>query len=167
MDTFHLKKYESRSVKNIVKIAKLLPVKDIDYEMLQTEWCLIQCDKDIKFPSSSDAHERIDSFWSRIFSLHTMSEAKYPYTTKVVKAILSLVHESAGVERGFSESGNLLTSSRSNMDERTFNAQCAILDGLKMYDNKSYKAPITSELLRLTQNAHRSYQIYLKDQKTE
>ena len=51
------------------------------------------------------------------------------------------------------------------MDERTFNAQCAILDGLKMYDNKSYKVPITSELLRLAQNAHRSYQIYLEYQK--
>ena len=135
--------------------------------MLQTEWCLIQCNKDKKFPSSSDAHERIDSFWSRIFSLHTMSEVKYPYTTKVIKAILSLVHGSAGVERGFSESGNLLTSNRSNMDERTFNAQCAILDGLKMYDNKSYKVPITSELLRFAQNAHRSYQIYLEDPERE
>ena len=66
-----------------------------------------------------------------------MSEAKYPYTTKVAKAILSSVHGSAGVERGFSESRNVLTSNRSNMDERRFNAQCEILDGLKMYDNKS------------------------------
>ena len=94
-----------------------------------------------------------------------MFEAKYPYTTKVAKAILSLVHGSTGVKRGFSESGNLLTSNRSNIDERWFNAQCAILDGLKMYDNKSYKVPNTSKLLRLAQDAHRSYQIYLEDQK--
>ena len=53
------------------------------------------------------------------------------------------------------------------MDERRFNAQCAILDGLKMYDNKSYKVPTTSKLLRLAQDAHRSYQIYLEDQKRE
>ena len=86
-----------------------------------------------------------------------MSEAKYPYTTKVAKAILSLVHGSTG----------LLTSNRSNMDERRFNAQCAILDGLKIYDNESYKVPTTSKLLRLAQDAHRSYQIYLEDQKRE
>ena len=94
-----------------------------------------------------------------------MSEAKYPHTTKVTKAISSLIHGSAGVERGFSESGNLLTSNRSNMDERRFNAQCAILDGLKMYDNKLYKVPTASKLLRLAQNAHCFYQIYLEDQK--
>ena len=88
-----------------------------------------------------------------------MSETKYPYTTKVAKAILSLIHGSTGVERGFSESKNLLTSNRSNIDERRFNAQCAILDGLKMYDNESYKVPTTSKLLRLVKNAHRSYQI--------
>ena len=96
-----------------------------------------------------------------------MSEAKYPYTTKVAKVILSLVHVSTGVKRGFSELGNLLTSNRSNMDERRFNAQCAILGGLKMYDNKSYKVPTTSKLLRLAQDAHRSYQIYLENQKRE
>ena len=53
------------------------------------------------------------------------------------------------------------------MDERRLNAQCAILDGLKMYDNKSYKVPTTSKLLRLAQDAHRSYRIYLEDQKRE
>ena len=53
------------------------------------------------------------------------------------------------------------------MDERRFNTQCAILDGLKMYDNKSYKVPTTSKLLRLAQNAHCFYQIYLEDQKRE
>ena len=46
-------------------------------------------------------------------------------------------------------------------------AQCAILDGLKMYDNESYKVPTTSKLLRLAQNAHRSYKIYLEDEKRE
>ena len=96
-----------------------------------------------------------------------MSEGKYPYTTKVAKAILSLVHGSTGVKRGFFESGNLLTSNRLKMDERRFNAQCAIIGGLKMYDYKSYKVPSTSKLLRLAQNAHRSNQIYLEDQKRE
>ena len=33
-----------------------------------------------------------------------------------------------------------------------------LLDGLKMYNNKSYKVPNTSKLLRLAQNAHYYYQ---------
>lgn len=156
---------DDASVGSIVKISKLLPIKSIDENTLSVEWRLIQLDEDIVFPSPENNYQRIDTFWSKIFLLCNGSKLRYPVTTVTVKAVLSLVHGSAGVERGFSVSANILSDDRANMAERTLNSQLSISDGLKTFENKIHEVPITSELIKLARNAHRSYQLYLEEER--
>ena len=158
---------DPKSIKMIVEIAKLLPIDDVDHDTLVTEWRLLQIDEEIQFTEHKKGtkYERIDSIWGKIFSLHNSSGPRYPVITIIVKAILSLVHGNADVERGFSDSGNLLTENKAMMKERTLNAQLNILEGVRKYDSLAHKVPITGELLKLAKNAHRSYQMYRDEQR--
>lgn len=109
--------------------------------------------------------QRIDDFWFQIFSLKTPPDFRYPFITKVVKAALSLTHGSAAVERGFSESGNILTDDRANLSEKTLNAILSVRNGLKYDVMEAYKVPITGELMNLARKAHREYQLYKEEEK--
>lgn len=120
------------SVNSIVTIANLLPLKNIDVDILSHEWNLLQIDSDISFVLKEN--ERIDEYWNAIFLLKNRSNLRYPVTTHVVKAALSLTHGSADVERGFSESGRILTEDKTNMNENTLNARFSI-DGLKRFNS--------------------------------
>lgn len=54
---------------SIVKIAKLLPIKNVDEDKLSVEWRLVQIDAEIIFPTPKSEYERIDVFWNKIFLL--------------------------------------------------------------------------------------------------
>lgn len=85
------------SVNSIVKIANLLPLTDIDVDVLSHEWKLLQIDLEVSFILKTK--ERIDEYWNVIFSLKTQSNLRYPVMAHVVKAALSLTHGSADIER--------------------------------------------------------------------
>ena len=51
------------------------------------------------------------------------------------------------------------------MNLRMLDAKIIIADAIKRYDSLTYKVPITGELIKLGNNAYRSYQIYLDEQK--
>lgn len=69
------------------------------------------------------------------------------------------------MERGFSESGLLLSEDKSMTSERTLNAKLIISDAMKKYDHLTHKVPITQELIAMGQGAHRSYKNYLENQR--
>lgn len=151
------------SLDDIVQIANLLPLTDIDIDCLSHEWRLLQLDSDVAFVLAEN--QRIDEYWAIIFSLRNQPNQRYSNVTRVVKAALSLTHGSADVERGFSESGRVLTDDRANMDLQTLNARLTVRDGLKMFDYKPHRISITPELLKLARTAHRSHQAYLEEKK--
>ena len=113
----------------ISKIAKLLPLYDLDVDILSCEWRLLQFDETIRFPLHKD--ERIDSYWNNIFTLQDQANPRYRLLKRVVQNALSLSHGNADVERRFSKSSQLLTEDKSSMTERTLNAKLAITDTLK------------------------------------
>ena len=80
----------------------MLPLTDIDRDIFSSEWQLLQIDTDVSFVLKEN--QRIDEYWSIIFSLRNPPSLRYPVISRVVKAALSLTHGSADVERGFSES---------------------------------------------------------------
>lgn len=83
------------STKQISKLARVLPL-DIDIDLLQDEWKFLQEEKD------KVINVRIDKYWSQFFDLKTvLGEFKYPTVTRVIKAVLSLSHGNAEVDRGF------------------------------------------------------------------
>ena len=149
----------------VAEIANLIPLNDIDLDLLKQEWQLLQIDPDISFVQKKG--QRIDEYWSSIFALTNPSSFRYPLITRVVKAALSLPHGSADVERGFSDSAKILTKDRANMDEKTLNATLLVRDSLKKYDLKAHKVPITAELLRLVKNSYRKFSLYNEEKKRE
>lgn len=153
----------SDSLRYIVHIAKALPLDGIDYNDLHSEWRMLQLDDDICFNLSEN--ERIDKYWVKIFKLKELNDSRYPNVSRVVKAILSLPHGSADVERGFSLSSLHLTEDRTRMSERKLNARITISDAMKKYNNRADLVPMTKDLINYGQNAHRSYKNYLEEQK--
>ncbi|KAJ8684032.1 hypothetical protein QAD02_019824 [Eretmocerus hayati] len=148
---------------SIITLAKSLPLYNVDLEILSIEWRLLQFDTDISFHLRRK--ERIDTYWNKIFELRTGETPRYTNTTRVIKAALSLVHGSADVERGFSKSGNILSSDKTRMTLRTLNAKISVSEGLKDYDCKVWEVPMTAELTKLGRQANASYTAYLAEEK--
>ena len=124
----------SGSVGYIIKISKLLPLTNIDTNKLEYEWRLLQQDHNLTF--RLDQNQRIDSYWSNIFKIKSdvnHENPKYQEIKRVVQNALALTHGNADVERGFSESGNILTSEKSRMSEKMLNSKLHINNGLKKY----------------------------------
>lgn len=157
----------SDSAQNIIDIAKELPFKNIDYNVMNIEWKLLQMDEDVQFnlKKIGQKYERIDTYWVRIFNLQTPSGPRYPLIAQVVKAALSLPHGNGEVERGFSESSLQMTDDKSNMGERMLNAKLTISDAIKKYENLIYKIPVTKDMIKFGRSAYRSYQNYLDERK--
>lgn len=149
----------------ILKIADLLPLT-IDKEKLECEWKLLTQDEKIVFRLQTK--ERIDTYWNNIFQIQSNVDNTIPMyaeVKRVVQNALALTHGNSDVERGFSTSGDILTSERNRMCEKMLNAQLHINEGLKKYDYMVYKVPITPELLKLSRGAHASYLLYIEAEK--
>lgn len=101
----------------------------------------------------------MDSIFNLKFS-NRANAPKYSTVTKLIKAVLALSHGSSDVERGFSRSKRILTGETTSMKVRTPNAKLFVVNGLKRYNNKPYKIPITTELINSAKVAHKRSQIF-------
>ncbi|CAI6374105.1 unnamed protein product [Macrosiphum euphorbiae] len=154
---------EEKSIRSIIKVARLLPLK-ISETALSDEWLLLQLDSNLITTSNNSS--RIDCYWNNIFNIkNAINECKYPLITKVVKAVLSLSHGSASVERGFSISGQIITPDKVRMKVKTLNAKLNIKSALRAYGGKAELIPITRELLTEAHFAYRKYKSNLEEEK--
>lgn len=156
---------KSYSISAIVTAAKALPF-EVQTDILIDEWKLLQGEK---HPETDISNIRIDVYWSHFFGLkNSFGGIKYPVVSKVVKALLSLSHGNADVERGFSTSALILTDNRASMSEKTLNSYMVVKYALKKYNNLPHAVPITKELLNLARISHQKYDEYLeKKRKTK
>lgn len=108
-------------------------------------------------------HERIDTYWQRIFDIKRESgEYKYVYIPILIKSVLILSHGQADVERGFSKSVRTLTKERANMNEQTLNNILLISSALEIfYDNNIKNIEIDKKMLQLGLSAYKNYEAYL------
>lgn len=115
---------------------------------------------------SSIENDRIDHYWAKILGKkNATGQKKYVQLEQVVKAVLSLLHGNANVERRFSVSRWALSEEKASTNERTFNAVLTVKDAMKIYQNKPEVVPMTTKLISMGQNAHKHYILYLEDQK--
>lgn len=135
----------------------------MDDDLLYQEWSLLSVDPDVNF--ILEKNQRIDNYWSGIFSLKVQADQRYPTISYVVKAALSLTHGSGSVERGFSESAQILTENRSSMSENMLNAILTVREGLKRFDMKPHLVSIDAELFKLARNAHKEYDLFQSEEK--
>lgn len=153
---------KASSTDSIVRAAKALPW-EIDYTVLRDEWKLMQDERD---PSH---YKRIDEYWAHFLALKNPSSGgpKFPTLAPVVKSLLTLSHGQADIERGFSESANILTPDKASMSERTLNAHQNVRSLLKRYGGKAKSVPITKELINMGRGARSHYQLYLEEEKRQ
>lgn len=110
-------------------------------EDIPKDWCIESIDE-------KTVPKRIDSYYSQILGLKTdLGEEKYPELNRLLKVILVLPHGNADVERGFSQTTNFLTESRTRLCQASIGAIQTTKDGLKQYDYKYHLVPITKEFI--------------------
>lgn len=146
-----------------MKVAKALPT-EIPTDILQDEWKALQLEKvDTKLEKMP-----VDEFWQNFISMENPDGTpKFPTVSKVVKMCLTLSHGSADVERGFSQSGRILTDDKGSMSLRMLNARRNIKDKLKSCEERPELIPVTKELLSMARSANAAYKSYLEKQKLE
>jgi hypothetical protein len=157
------------SERHVQAIAEKLPLMDINNTLLTNEWSLLKCEKCVINYQTCGEGNCIEKFWKDVFQIKHADDItlKYANITKVVKAVLSLSHGSADVERGFSTSKRILTDDKTGLLCRTLNARLNIIDGLAMYENRPEFVPISKKLIQMATLAHKSYQGYLENERAK
>ena len=99
--------------------------------------------------------------------MNECGDSKYPELTKLIKAVLTLSHGSADVERGFLHSGTILGEDQALMSERVLDARLMVYDTSRLYGGKPERFAITKELLNLARSTRSRYRQYLDEKKKE
>lgn len=156
---------EPESSDEIIGVAKQLPFS-IPPTALD-EWNCIRAYVEVEKLQTWKG--RIDDFWNIIFDLKGVDNLpRFPIATKIIKCFLSLTHGSAEVERGFSESGLILTDDKTKMIERTLNARLNVKCGLKLfYENSLVSVPIDKNFVKSARFAYQNYGLYMEKCKQE
>ena len=93
---------------------------------------------------------------------------RYRVLSKLLKAILTIVHGNADVERSLSENKNVLTKERSLMTDASLNAIRMTKDAVRVIGSGSVeKMPITSGLIRARDLAHATYKKRMAEEKAK
>ena len=138
---------KDRSESSILKVAKALPL-EINEDALVDEWRLLRLEKDVKTQDQTGSRLRVDHYWKQFFSIKdSVNEPKYKNITSVVKAALSVTHGSSEIERGFSDSGAILTPEKASMKVETLNAKLN-RSGMKRYGTNPNVSRSTRNFLR-------------------
>lgn len=150
--------------RKIVKVAQAMPFNISETDLIN-EYILYHADNQ---SLSTKEHIRVDTYWGQIFETkqEITGNKKYPTLEKVVKTALILSHGNAQVERGFSQSGHIMTDERSSTSERTLNSIMTVKSCLTyIYHNQIEKVIITKDLMMLARTAFSRYKTYCEEQR--
>ena len=123
-------KSSEKSIKEVLsEMSRIVPLSE--HDNLMQEWQLY-ADKMLQESyieeerDSPSGHcikwKKVDFYWEGIVSnVTSLGIPKYPTLGKLVKAVLTLSHGQAHVERGFSLNKIFVTTSRSCLNERSIN----------------------------------------------
>lgn len=152
---------DDESAESFSKLTKLLPFQ-VSPSVLD-EWSLVKATVQIR--NLKTFKGRIDDFWVQFFETIGIDHSPtFPNVSKVIKSVLSISHGQADVERGFSESGLILTDDKTNLGIRTLNARLNIKFALKLYYNNNHNlVDVDKNFINSARQAHKNYMMYLED----
>ncbi|KAH8021351.1 hypothetical protein HPB51_015495 [Rhipicephalus microplus] len=133
-------------------LAMKLPqvIQPSEISMLMDEYTVFQLD-------TLESAENIDEYWRAAFDLKKGDgTTKYPLLSKLVKALLSIPHGNADVERGFSENRRLLQD-RAWLTLESFNGIRHVVSYGKRFDSDPSSFTITPEVLKVVRNSKKRY----------
>ena len=147
----------------VLKLAKLLK-HECNVENLKNKLDIIRVDDHL----DKLVHLEQASFLINLEDLSLTSGArKYPELCRILQTISCISHSQAEIEKGFSESLQIMTKLRTRMSEETFNNRKYIKAFVYLHDNDIFKIEITQELLKLAKNSSRLYRLELEDKEKQ
>ncbi|KAL3184722.1 hypothetical protein MRX96_005828 [Rhipicephalus microplus] len=121
-----------------------------EISMLIDEYTVFQLD-------TLESTENIDEYWRAAFDLKKCDgTTKYPLLSKLVKALISIPHGNADVERGFSENRRLLQD-RARLTLESINGIRHVVSYGKRFDSDPSSFTITPEVLQVVRNSKKRY----------
>lgn len=167
-------KAEQRSLQCVTNVAKQMPavIKKDDIDKLCEEWKIYMNeetdDDSVNIENLSGCTKRIDVYWSSILQKkNSLGNIKYLYLSKLVKAVLSIYHGQADVERGFSTNRHYVTTSRASLNEKTINSLRTVEAEIRSRGGDLSKIPVTPKMLKYFREAHKMYKKYLEQNEKE
>ena len=127
-------------------MAKLKVFKDNEVKKIQSE-----------FSGFSLKECQIDDFYFK-----TVGVAKYKELSFILKLLLTLSHDQAAVERGFSHNNAIL---KTNMSPETEVSKRVIKDHMLSFNLKPHTTEITNPLIVTFKSSRRRYEIHLEEEK--
>lgn len=139
------------ALSSVTEVPEVVPPQEVS--ALMDELTLLSTEE-----FSSNPHERLDDAWQHVFSLLSKDGGpKYPRTVKFVKAMLSLAHGNADVERGFSENRRLLHE-RSNLSIACVNGLHATKSSCSRYGQDASAVPLKPDMIKALKGSLKKYQ---------
>ncbi|XP_077542137.1 uncharacterized protein LOC144154903 [Haemaphysalis longicornis] len=140
------------SAASMRNLAKELPQVIAPHQVssLMDEFSLIATENVDYSPS-----DRLDEFWQSIFELKLGDGAlKYPLLGALVRALLSLSHGNADVERGFSENRRMLRD-RASLSISSVNGLRSIMSFSERFGRNAAAVPLSGELIRAVKGSRK------------
>lgn len=117
-------------------------------EKIEDSWYIKEENED------GTVYQRLDFFWSKVFSIEGIDgRKKYQNLKVVVKACSVLAHGNADSERGFSANLKIIHKGRSSFNVRSVQNLRTVKDTIKLYGDVM-KVPITLELINAAIGAY-------------
>ena len=156
----------------IRRIAQSLPqvVKDNHVPLVVDEWKLYRRQEipEDWFKTDEAGSTRIDHYWARVIEIKTLSGTEmFPYLKKLIKAVLTLSHGNADVERSLSVNKQATGTNRTLLTHESLNGIRQVKDALSAADGKVHAMDFSKELISCTRNANERYRQRLEEQKNQ
>ena len=156
----------------IRRIAQSLPqvVKDYHVPLVVDEWKLYRRQEipEDWFKTDEAGSTRIDHYWARVIEIKTLSGTEmFPYLKKLIKAVLTLSHGNADVERSLSVNKQAIGTNRTLLTHESLNGIRQVKDAVSAADGKVHAMDFSKELISCTRNANERYRQRLEEQKKQ
>ena len=104
-------------------------------------------------------YERIDVYWSKVGKMtRPTGERKYPARMKLARIALTLNHDNADVERGFTKNKLLLTSHRTRLDMPAINGLRTVSSYVSKYRSEPDRLPFSKDVADSIRSSHAGYE---------
>ena len=156
----------------IRRIAQSLPqvVKDNHVPLVVDEWKLYRRQEipEDWFKTDEAGRTRIDHYWARVIEIKTLSGTEmFPYLKKLIKAVLTLSHGNADVERSLSVNKQAIGTNRTLLTHESLNGIRQVKDAVSAADGKVHTMDFSNKLISCTRNANERYRQRPEKQKKQ
>ena len=156
----------------IRRIAQKLPqvIKDDEIPSVVDEWKLYQHQEipEDWYKTDETGSTRIDHYWAKVFQKKTLSGTEmFPYLKKLIKAVLTLSHGNADVERSLSVNKQAIGTNRTLLTPELLNGIRQVKDAVAAEDGKIHAMDLNKEFISCIRRAHQRYRQRLEERKKQ